>query len=177
MQYLLRYKKIIFGLVVFISICAVHTVYTSVPVFADEITTVPDGGIDKGGNNIFTNIRDTVNTLFATIKGASNAVIQTYTQIKSFRDIIKDMISTMSSGSSGANTGVPVTEAIGTIRYCIGDNLFYAIYLSIIFGLLFTLTKLVKVVYKQILKLGEMFNSIGGKTAILNKIKNLFSGF
>lgn len=125
MSYLLRFKKIIFGIMIFISVCAVQTVYDSIPVFADEITTVPDGGIDKGGDNIFTNIRDTVNTLFATIKGATNAVVQTYNQIKSFRDVIKNMISTMSSGSSGSETGVPVTEAIGTIRYCIGDNLFY----------------------------------------------------
>lgn len=177
MSYLLRFKKIIFGIMIFISVCAVQNVYDSIPVFADEITTVPDGSIDKGGDNIFTNIRDTVNTLFATIKGATNAVVQTYNQIKSFRDVIKNMISTMSSGSSGSETGVPVTEAVGTIRYCIGDNLFYAIYLSIIFGLLFTLTKLVKVVYKQIIKIGDTYNSIGGKSAILNKIKNLFSGF
>lgn len=168
----------IIGIALFIAVCAVNTCMYSVHVSADEITTVPDSGIDTtDDSSIFGWIKNTVDTLFSTLRGAEDAVTQTYKQIVSFKDTIQVMIDNMGNGSSGTYTGVPVTEAIGTIRFCIGDTLFYAIYLSILFGILFTLVKLGKVVIEQITKIGNSFTSLGGKTAIFNKIKNLFKGF
>lgn len=168
----------IIGIALFIAVCSVNTCMYSVHVSADEITTVPDSGIDTtADSSIFGWIKNTVDTLFSTLRGAEDAVTQTYKQIVSFKDTIQVMIDNMGNGSSGTYTGVPVTEAIGTIRFCIGDTLFYAIYLSILFGILFTLVKLGKVVIEQITKIGNSFTSLGGKTAIFNKIKNLFKGF
>lgn len=172
----------IIGIALFIAVCTINTCMYPVYVSADEITTVPDSGIDTtddttDDSSIFGWIKNTVDTLFSTLRGAEDAVTQTYKQIVSFKDTIQGMIDNMGNGSSGSYTGVPVTEAIGTIRFCIGDTLFYAIYLSILFGILFTLVKLGKVVIEQITKIGNSFTSLGGKTAIFNKIKNLFKGF
>lgn len=124
---------------------------------------------------IFDQITQTINNLFAMVKGTASALSQTFTQISTFNDTIQGMIDNMANGTS--NTGVPVTEAIGTIRYCIGDTLFFTIYLIILFGVLFTLVKLANIVMRQIIKIGEVFTSIGGRQGIIDKIKTLFTGF
>ncbi len=124
---------------------------------------------------IFEQIGQTINNLFAVVKGTLTALSQTQKQLDNFGNTIQGMIDNMASGTS--NTGVPITEAIGTIRYCVGDPVYFTMYLIILFGVLFTVVKLANVVIRQIIKISEVFTSLGGKQGVIDKIKSLFSGF
>ena len=124
---------------------------------------------------IFEQIRQTINNLFAVVKGTLTALSQTQKQLDNFGNTIQGMIDNMASGTS--DTGIPITEAIGTIRYCVGDPIYFTMYLIILFGVLFTVVKLVNVVIRQIIKISEVFTSLGGKQGVIDKIKSLFSGF
>ena len=124
---------------------------------------------------IFEQIGQTINNLFAVVKGTLTALSQTQKQLDNFGNTIQGMIDNMASGTS--NTGVPITEAIGTIRYCVGDPIYFTMYLIILFGVLFTVVKLANVVIRQIIKISEVFTSLGGKQGVIDKIKSLFSGF
>lgn len=124
---------------------------------------------------IFEQIGQTINNLFAVVKGTLTALSQTQKQLDNFGNTIQGMIDNMASGTS--DTGIPITEAIGTIRYCVGDPIYFTMYLIILFGVLFTVVKLVNVVIRQIIKISEVFTSLGGKQGVINKIKSLFSGF
>ena len=124
---------------------------------------------------IFEQIGQTINNLFAVVKGTLTALSQTQKQLDNFGNTIQGMIDNMSSGTS--DTGIPITEAIGTIRYCVGDPIYFTMYLIILFGVLFTVVKLANVVIRQIIKISEVFTSLGGKQGVIDKIKSLFSGF
>lgn len=124
---------------------------------------------------IFEQIGQTINNLFAVVKGTLTALSQTQKQLDNFGNTIQGMIDNMASGTS--DTGIPITEAIGTIRYCVGDPIYFTMYLIILFGVLFTVVKLVNVVIRQIIKISEVFTSLGGKQGVIDKIKSLFSGF
>ncbi len=124
---------------------------------------------------IFEQIGQTINNLFAVVKGTLTALSQTQKQLDNFGNTIQGMIDNMASGTS--DTGIPITEAIGTIRYCVGDPIYFTMYLIILFGVLFTVVKLANVVIRQIIKISEVFTSLGGKQGVINKIKSLFSGF
>lgn len=124
---------------------------------------------------IFEQIGQTINNLFAVVKGTLTALSQTQKQLDNFGNTIQGMIDNMASVTS--DTGIPITEAIGTIRYCVGDPIYFTMYLIILFGVLFTVVKLVNVVIRQIIKISEVFTSLGGKQGVINKIKSLFSGF
>lgn len=124
---------------------------------------------------IFEQIGQTINNLFAVVKGTLTALSQTQKQLDNFGNTIQGMIDNMASGTS--DTGIPITEAIGTIRYCVGDPIYFTMYLIILFGVLFTVVKLANVVIRQIIKISEVFTSLGGKQGVIDKIKSLFSGF
>lgn len=124
---------------------------------------------------IFEQITQTITNLFAVVKGTLSALSQTNEQLLNFTETIQGMINDMSSGTS--NTGVPITEAIGTIRFCVGDPVYFTMYLIILFGVLFTIVKLGNIVMRQIIKISEVFTSLGGKQGVIDKIKSLFSGF
>lgn len=124
---------------------------------------------------IFEQIGQTINNLFAVVKGTLTALSQTQKQLDNFGNTIQGMIDNMASGTS--DTGIPITEAIGTIRYCVGDPIYFTMYLIILFGVLFTVVKLVNVVIRQIIKISEVFTLLGGKQGVIDKIKSLFSGF
>lgn len=80
------------------------------------------------------------------------------------------------SNSAGASefTGMPIVEAIGTFRYLVGDVAFYMIYLTVLFGCLMTIWKLVSLLFEGIDAIVQKVAGVSSKTAITNFLGNIF---
>lgn len=71
--------------------------------------------------------------------------------------------------------GMPINMAIATFRYCVGDIIFYLFYCIIVFGCLFTIYKIVVVIY-QFLKdyLGNLTSDMSSSGGLVSKITSIF---
>ena len=83
-------------------------------------------------------------TILDMITSVISALQTLYTTLQDFDTMIVDMADT--NGSSQFS-GMPVVEAIGTFRYLVGDVAFYMIYLTVLFGCLWTIYVLVTKLY------------------------------
>lgn len=81
------------------------------------------------------------------ITSVISALQTLYTTLQDFDTMIVDMADT--NGSSQFS-GMPVVEAIGTFRYLVCDVAFYMIYLTVLFGCLWTIYVLVTKLYEAI---------------------------
>ena len=81
------------------------------------------------------------------ITSVISALHTLYTTLQEFDTMIIDMADT--NGTSQF-TGMPVVEAISTFRYLVGDVAFYMIYLTVLFGCLWTIYVLVTKLYEAI---------------------------
>ena len=79
------------------------------------------------------------------ITSVLSALQTLYTTLQDFDNMIINMTDT--NGSSQFS-GMPVVEAIGTFRYLVGDVAFYMIYLTVLFGCLWTIYVLVTKLYE-----------------------------
>ena len=57
------------------------------------------------------------------------------------------VVSMVDNCGSSEFVGLPINEAISTFRYVVGDVIFYLLYLAIMFGCLFTIWKLIMLIY------------------------------
>lgn len=86
-------------------------------------------------------------TILDMITSVLSALQTLYTTLQDFDNMIINMTDT--NGSSQFS-GMPVVEAIGTFRYLVGDVAFYMIYLTVLFGCLWTIYVLVTKLYEAI---------------------------
>lgn len=84
-------------------------------------------------------------TVLDMITSVLSALQTLYTTLQDFDNMIINMTDT--NGSSQFS-GMPVVEAIGTFRYLVGDVAFYMIYLTVLFGCLWTIYVLVTKLYE-----------------------------
>lgn len=97
-----------------------------------------------------------------------NSVTDMIGGIINLQNIVDGMISGIENNDIN---GLPVLEAIGVYRYLVGDIVFNFTYLSLLFGIGFTIVKLI-LLFKKII--GEFFDT--GGTSILRKLfGNFFS--
>lgn len=100
-----------------------------------------------------------------------------YEAVKTFYDLLYEfdekIVSMVDNCGTTEFDGLPVVKAISTYRYCVGDVVFYMIYLMVIFGCLFTIYKLLLLIYAQLKKLKESLTggavSTSGLTALMSK--------
>lgn len=91
------------------------------------------------------------------------------------QDFDKRIISMADSCGSSEFTGMPVIEAISTFRYLTGDVAFYMIYFTVMSGCLFTIYKLLCLLYTAVDLLVEKITgkSLSGNiSGLLSKILN-----
>ena len=84
-------------------------------------------------------------TILDMITSVLSALQTLYTTLQDFDNMIINM--TDNNGSSQFS-GMPVVEAIGTFRYLVGDVAFYMIYLTVLFGCLWTIYVLFTKLYE-----------------------------
>lgn len=118
--------------------------------FTDLITKV---------GNFFTYIVDTIVSILEALQLLYDMLLEFDARI----------IAMAESNSASEFTGMPVVEAISTFRYLVGDVAFYTIYLIILFGCLFTIYKLVTLLYDAI---DALVNQVTGSSC-----KSLLTSF
>ena len=70
--------------------------------------------------------------------------------------------------------GMPVNEAISTFRYLTGDVCFMMIYLTVLFGCLFTIYKLVTLLFEAVDALVLQVSGVSCKSFFSNLLSNIF---
>lgn len=105
------------------------------------------------------------------VKSVVQALIEFYNMLNEFDERIVDMVE--STGQSEF-TGMPVVEAISTFRYLVGDVVFYLIYMVVLFGCLWTIYKIVILLFDAIDALVEELTGVNCKTLLSNLIAKLF---
>lgn len=101
----------------------------------------------EGLENIGSDLLDFFQTFVDMIVNAISAMQTFYELLDEFDTRVVAMVD-----ECGTNefTGLPVKEAIGTFRYVVGDVIFYLIYLVVLFGCLWTIFKLVILIYAKV---------------------------
>ena len=83
------------------------------------------------------------------IVGFFQTILDMITSVLSALQTLYTMIINMTdTNGSSQFSGMPVVEAIGTFRYLVGDVAFYMIYLTVLFGCLWTIYVLVTKLYE-----------------------------
>lgn len=124
----------------------------------DSITELPEKIVD-----FFQMIIDTIVLVIDALK----------TFYVMLQDFDKRIIAMADSCGTSEFTGMPVVEAISTFRYLTGDVAFYMIYFTVMFGCLFTIYKLMCLLYTAVDLLVEKItgNSLSGNiSGLLSKI-------
>lgn len=88
--------------------------------------------------NIPNKIVEIVALILSAFSEVASALQDFYTTLLELKDTILGMVVDPSSGS-----GLPVYEAIGLVRYLVGDVIFHIIYIIVLIGCLATIYKLV----------------------------------
>lgn len=86
---------------------------------------------------------DFVNSILSAVDGLKLA----YEQLLALDNKIVAAIDSNFSSEFGR---LPVVDAIGNVRFLIGDTIFYIIYIFVLFGCLFTIIKIVTLIYQSI---------------------------
>ncbi len=84
------------------------------------------------------------------VEGIMTAIEALNTLYEMLCDFDARVIQMAESCGSTEFVGMPVNEAISTFRYLTGDVCFMMIYLTVLFGCLFTIYKLVTLLYEAI---------------------------
>lgn len=83
-----------------------------------------------------------------------NMIATTIQALKSFYDTLdefdKRIVSMVDNCGTSEFDGLPVVKAIATYHYVVGDVVFYLIYIVVLFGCLWTIFKLVLLIYKYV---------------------------
>lgn len=125
----------------------------------------------EGIANIGTSLLEFFGEIVDSIGSAIEGLAMFHTMLEEFDDRIVEMID--NCGSTEFD-GLPINEAIATFHYVVGDVIFYLIYLVILYGCLWTIYKIVMIIYdffqKYIQQLSSGVSSKGQFSTLLSKI-------
>lgn len=108
--------------------------------------SVGNGFLDK----LLSGLSKIFDIIWQIIGSIVNAIEMLYKSLINITAWIDNLIDGIISGNID---NLPVLEAIGTYRYLVGDLIFYLTYMLIVTGCLFTIYKLVILIYSEITKM------------------------
>lgn len=90
---------------------------------------------------------------------------------------INGYVRSWTTAFSGGESQLPVFTSIGAYRYLVGEGAFYITYIAILCGCLFTIFKLVYILYRLFEKLQDKIANKNSKTlsGLLSIVENFFS--
>ena len=92
-----------------------------------------------------------------------NMIVTAIQALESFYDALdkfdKRIIAMVDNCGASEFDGMPVVKAIATYHYVVGDVVFYLIYIVVLFGCLWTIFKLVLLIYKSV---RDMISQLSG---------------
>ncbi len=121
-------------------------------------------GILQGLTNLFKYIIN----FFATVADALRQFYNTIVDVNSY-------VKLWTNAFGGGETGLPVFASVGAYRYLVGDSAFYITYIVILCGCLFTIFRLVYILYRLFEKLQDKICNNNSKT--LSGILSIVSKF
>ena len=110
-------------------------------------------------------------TIVDMITSVMDALLTLYSTLEDFDQTVVAMVD---SNGTSEFTGMPVVEAISTFHYLVGDVAFYMIYLTVLFGCLWTIYKLVVLLYEAIDALVEQVTGQNCKSVLTGILGKLF---
>ncbi len=98
--------------------------------------------------------------------------------LKTFYQMLEDFDATIvamtESCGSSEFAGMPILDAIGMIRYLVGDIVFYMMYAGILFGCLFAVYKLVVLLFEALEGLVMQVSGVSCKAYFGSLVGKLF---
>lgn len=99
--------------------------------------------------------------------------------LKSFYDMLdefdKRVVAMVDNCGTTEFDGLPVVEAISTFHYVVGDIIFYLIYLVVLFGCLWTIFKLVLLIYAKVKEfISQLSSGVTSKTQFSSMLTKIF---
>lgn len=121
--------------------------------------------------NAVTSLLDFFGEIVNSIVSAFDGLAMFYYMLIEFDERIVSMIDNCGSDEF---SGMPINKAIATFHYVVGDVIFYLIYLVVLFGCLWTVYKIVLVIYNYlkmyVSQLSDGASSKGQMTNVLTKL-------
>lgn len=99
------------------------------------------------------------------------ALKEFYDMLVEFDDRIVRMVD--NCGSSEFD-GLPVIKAIATYHYVVGDIVFYLMYMVILFGCLFTIYKLLLLMYRLVSNFFSSITGVSGSGKLSGLLSKIF---
>lgn len=119
-----------------------------------------------------TSIMDFFGEVLDSVGSAYDSIFMFYNMLEEFDNRIVAMID--NCGSSEFD-GMPINKAIATFHYVVGDTIFYLIYLVVLFGCLWTVYKIVLVIYEYFKKyISQLSGGVNSKGQLSNMLSRLF---
>ena len=123
----------------------------------------------ESGNNIIQWLIDVVKLIFDMFQSIAEALFTFYDMLKDFNANLTQLSTDPAFGS-----GLPVIQAIGVVRYLVGDVIFYFLYMVILFGCLATILRLVLLLVEAYDAMIEQIKGKSGSTGVIAKLLSKF---
>lgn len=99
--------------------------------------------------------------------------------LKSFYDMLDEfdqrVVAMVDNCGATEFDGLPVVEAISTFHYVVGDVIFYLIYLVVLFGCLWTIFKLVLLIYAKVKEfMSQLTSGVTSKAQFSTVLTKIF---
>jgi len=140
--------------------------FSATPLQMPSLSNFFSGGILEGLKNLF----EFITTFFSDLAVSLQHFYGVLTEINSY---VRDW----TAAFGGGMTNLPVFASVGAYRYLVGEGAFYITYIMIVSGCLFTIFRLIYILYCLVEKLTKKALTQDKKTAsgILSVVEKFLS--
>lgn len=126
--------------------------------------------------NSFSEAWDKISNVYDLVKGGIESSIDgLQTGYDTLVDFDERLVAAIDSGFATEFGSLPVADAIGTFRYLVGDYTFMLIYLVVLIGCLFTIYKIIALIYEVVLGWTNGVKVIGSGKSHLSNLNSWFN--
>ena len=106
--------------------------------------------------NILKDLANAASSLLDFFQNIIDSIVSAFTGLAMFYNMLIEfderIVAMIDNCGSKEFDGLPINEAIATFHYVVGDIIFYLIYLVVLYGCLWTVYKIVLIIYKYLKK-------------------------
>lgn len=113
--------------------------------------------------NLFSSLSDAASGIVDFFSDFVDMIKTSITALQTFYDMLVDfderIVNMVDNCGSSEFDGLPVIKAIATYHYAVGDVVFYLMYMVILIGCLFTVYRIVVLLFQALMKLVDLVKS------------------
>jgi phage-related minor tail protein len=113
--------------------------------------------------NLFSSLSDAASGIVDFFSDFVDMVKTSITALQTFYDMLVDfderIVNMVDNCGSSEFDGLPIIKAIATYHYAVGDVVFYLMYMVILVGCLFTVYRIVVLLFQALMKLVDLVKS------------------